>query len=364
MSMTTIITARITDEAGRPVPRLKVDAQLFHRGRAWRTLAGDATTAEGALRLQAVIEGESEFVPALRLVRTGAGPTAVIAQSPRLRLLRAQLQVDFGEVTLLAEGVEDTPGVGGGDRIVGVSRALAELLRGGSPAPGGQPPGAPPPRELPEADVRAVAALREMLAVASAKSDEMEARLGAREARVGELARELDAARSERDAIAGEVETLRRSEKSSPTVSGLAGALSGALDEARSLGGMELVKAEIRLRGIVSEAGARFHPLDAAEARHLQPENLSELLLRFDPPQPKEAGEGRVPDLLGRTVGPARRLALAVGLELEVVEEITADRPAGAIIAQAPQAGTPVSTAAGRLTAVVAVPPQQREDPS
>ena len=371
MNMALDVTARLLNPDRDPLRGEEVELQTYHRQRGWMRLATGQTTNDGSLSLRArLLLGDDGFVPGLRLVgggRTGAEGARVLGQCASFQTLRATIFVGFGDLALLPDqGVPypSDPDRESPDRMVAVPVALLNVS---APPPTPFRPGGPTPppfRDEEVSGVRSIEALKEMLTVESAQAEVLRDQLERREAIIAELKQEQIELRQQRDQFQQALETLRKSEEHSPTVGRLAGAISGALDEARTLGGLDLSNAEIRLRGIVSEAGSRFHPLDAAEAREIRPENVSELTLRLNTPRPQEAPEASVPDVVGKTVETARRHALAEGLGLEVIEEVAPGRPAGAIIAQVPEAGSKVGQARGRLSVVVAVPPSPDEDAS
>ena len=374
------ISARLINAAGQPEQNAPVEAQVFHLTRGWVPLAEGRTNAQGDIRLQGVVEGEGDFAPALRLVRPDRRPIEVLAQNATYAATRANIQAVFGEVTLLPGPGTAAPRINirtRPDRVIGTSASVADLLRGGAGVAepregatlGERREGATPPgREFDEAvigkpviDARVMGVYSEMLTAETLKRQLLEAQLEVKVSRESELSESLKRAEAERETLRQNLDVIRRSQESSPTINGLAGAMSGALNQARDHGGLELVGAEIRLRGIVSEAGARFHPLDAVEARDIRPENVSELVLRLDPPKRRESVSARVPDLIGQTVGPARRIALGVGLTLEVIEALSSKHPAGAIFQQMPEAGSVLDEAEGYISVVVAAVPGNQE---
>lgn len=314
------ILAHLLDERGQPLAGLKVEAQAFLPGKGWSSMVQDGTDNKGQLVLW--VEGTPKaLAPAVRLVSLEGRQTSVLARVAEYRGTQDTLTIDFGKVG---------PG------------AVEDPKRASESEP-----------SLIESRVAAVYA--EKLAAETLERERLERRLKEEQQSLTTLEGELQRLRQERDALDRSLEQLRGSAESSPTVDGLAGAMSSALRQARELGGLELAGAEIRLRGIISEGGARFHPLDVAEAREIRPENVSELVLRLDPPRLQEEARSVVPDLIGQTAGPARRLALGAGLSLEVIEEASSRHPDGAIIAQVPEPGSPVALAEGRVSVVVAV---------
>lgn len=377
------ISARLLNGAGQPEQNAPVEAQVFHLTRGWVALAEGRTNAQGDLRLQGVVEGEGDFAPALRLVRQDRRPIEVLAQNATYAATRANIQAVFGEVTLLPGPGTAAPRINlrtRPDRVIGTSASVADLLRGragvaetrdgttlGDRREGATPPGSElgeavidkpvidkPVIDKPVIDARVMAVYSEMLTAETLKRQQLEAQLEVKVSRESELNESLKRVEDERETLRRDLDVIRRSQESAPTVIGLAGAMSGALNQSRDQGGLELVGAEIRLRGIVSEAGARFHPLDAVEARDIRPENVSELVLRLDPPKRRESTAARVPDLIGQTVGPARRIALGAGLTLEVIEALSSKHPAGAIFQQMPEAGSVLDEAEGYISVVVA----------
>lgn len=367
------ISARLINGAGQPEQNAPAEAQAFHLTRGWVALAQGRTNAQGDLKLQGVVEGEGSFAPALRLVRPDRQPVEVLAQNATYAATRTTVQAAFGEVTMLPGPGTAAPQINlrtRPDRVIGTSANVADLLRGGAVLSETRD-GAVlrdrresvtlPERELGEAivdkpaiDARVMGVYSEMLTAETLKRQQLEAQLEVKVSRESELNESLKRVETERETLRQDLEVIRRSQESSPTINNLAGAMSGALNQARDQGGLELVGAEIRLRGIVSEAGARFHPLDAVEARDIRPENVSELVLRLDPPKRRESASARVPDLIGQTVGPARRIALGAGLALEVIEALSSKHPAGAIFQQMPEAGSVLDEADGRISVVVA----------
>ncbi len=354
------VTVRILDPKREPVNGLPVDLESYHQARGWSRVGRGETDRDGAIRFREALQERGPLVPALRLVRAEREAPEVLAQIAAFQTARNVVAISFGAIVLLPDrgvpipGSEDDPGLGrvpAEGRLIAIPQVLADRL---AREPGRPEPSDPDARE--DSGGRAVEALREMLAVETARVDQLEGRVARREERIAELEEERRGIAAELAEAKEALEVLRKSEESSPRVDSLAGAISGALNEARSLGGLELSNAEIRLRGIVSEAGSRFHPLDAAEARTIRPENVSELTLRLSTPRPEDAPSEVVPDVIGQTVGSARRRALAVGLGLDVIEEVTEGRPAGAIVSQAPEPGEPVGEARGKLSVVVAVP--------
>ncbi|MFN2331481.1 MAG: PASTA domain-containing protein [Halomonas sp.] len=367
------ISARLINGAGQPEQNAPVETQAFHLTRGWVALAEGRTNAQGDLKLQGVVEGEGSFVPALRLVRPDRQPVEVLAQNATYAATRTTVQAAFGEVTLLPGPGTAAPQINlrtRPDRVIGTSANVADLLRGGAVLSetrdgavlrDGRESVTLPERELGEAivdkpaiDARVMGVYSEMLTAETLKRQQLEAQMEVKVSRESELNESLKRVEAERETFRQDLEIIRRSQESSPTINNLAGAMSGALNQARDQGGLELVGAEIRLRGIVSEAGARFHPLDAVEARDIRPENVSELVLRLDPPKRRESASARVPDLIGQTVGPARRIALGAGLALEVIEALSRKHPAGAIFQQMPEAGSVLDEAEGHISVVVA----------
>ncbi|MCA1769397.1 MAG: PASTA domain-containing protein [Halomonas sp.] len=310
------ISARLINGAGQPEQNAPVETQAFHLTRGWVALAEGRTNAQGDIKLQGVVEGEGSFVPALRLVRPDRQPVEVLAQNATYAATRTR---DGRESVTLPE------------------RELGEAIV-----------------DKPAIDARVMGVYSEMLTAETLKRQQLEAQMEVKVSRESELNESLKRVEAERETFRQDLEIIRRSQESSPTINNLAGAMSGALNQARDQGGLELVGAEIRLRGIVSEAGARFHPLDAVEARDIRPENVSELVLRLDPPKRRESASARVPDLIGQTVGPARRIALGAGLALEVIEALSRKHPAGAIFQQMPEAGSVLDEAEGHISVVVA----------
>ncbi|MGM0638550.1 MAG: PASTA domain-containing protein [Pseudomonadota bacterium] len=377
------ISARLINGAGQPEQNAPVEAQAFHLTRGWVGLAEGRTNAQGDLKLQGAVEGEGNFAPALRLVRPGRQPVEVLAQNATYGATRTTLQATFGEVTLLPGPGTAAPQINlrtRPDRVIGTSASVADLLRGGAVLTDTRD-GAVlgdrresvrvPERDAGEAisdkpvfDARVMGVYSEMLTAETLKRQQLEAQLEVKVSRESELNESLKRVEAERETLRDDLDVIRRSQESSPTINNLAGAMSGALNQARDQGGLELVGAEIRLRGIVSEAGARFHPLDAVEARNIRPENVSELVLRLDPPKRRESTSARVPDLIGQTVGPARRLALGAGLALEVIEALSSKHPAGAIFQQIPEAGSVLDEAEGHVSVVVAAVRGNQENDS
>ncbi len=354
------VTAQLLRWDGKPAASFPVALELCSPNGGWQQLAvGKTDPRDGTLRLAETLRPPVPAIPALRLVHgeSRAESVQVLAQIGSFKTGRNAASVAFGPLLLLPDGGVPLPGVdeegrlesrAPGERLVAIPDVLAKWARHElESSERGD-------RETSES--RSVEALRELLTVETARADQLRVRLGHREETIEELKEERAVLRSELSQAREALEVLQKSEESSPTVDSLAGAISGALNQARSLGGLELSNAEIRLRGIVSEAGSRFHPLDAAEARTIRPENVSELTLRLASPKPGEPPSDQVPDVVGHTVNSARRKALAVGLDLEVIEEVAPGRPAGAIISQAPEPGQPVGAARGTLSVVVAVP--------
>lgn len=357
------VTAQLFRWDGRPAASFPVALELCSPNGGWRQLAvGKTDPRDGTLRLGETLRPPVPAIPALRLVHgeSRAESAQVLAQIGSFKTGRSTASVAFGPLILLPDGGVPLPGTeeqgrlesrAPGERLVAIPDVLAKWARREFES---SERGDPDETDRPGS--RSLEALRELLTVETAQADQLRVRIKHREGTIEDLEEERAVLRSELSEAREALEILQKSEESSPTVDSLAGAISGALNQARSLGGLELSNAEIRLRGIVSEAGSRFHPLDAAEARTIRPENVSELTLRLTSPKPREALPDQVPDVIGRTVNSARRKALAVGLDLEVIEEVAPDRPAGAIISQAPEPGQPAAAGRGALSVVVAVP--------
>lgn len=355
------VSAQILQTDGSPAERFSVALEVCHPSQGWRRVGPETSTRpDGSIRISQKFSGPELHVPALRLVRGEGNGAQVLAQIGSFQAARNAVTVAFGPLVLLPDRGIPLPGAETDglsvrtvreERLVAAPQLLARLAE--------RPPERPAPaekKEREESGSRTLEALKELLTVETARVDQLQVQLDRRNKTIGALEKERAALRDQLAEAREALEVVRKSEEGSPTVDSLAGAISGALNQSRSLGGLELSNAEIRLRGIVSEAGSRFHPLDAAEARTIHPENVSELTLRLVSPKTAEGPPDVIPDVVGQTVNSARRKALAVGLDLEVIEEIAPGRPAGAIISQAPEPGQTVKAAGGALSVVVAVP--------
>lgn len=371
------VTASLLDAARKPAAHQVVELQVYRLGRGWQGLNRSTTNEEGRLAIGTGLQGEGKLAPALRLIKANTDPAEVLAQQGSYHMARTILNVSFGEVVMLPAAGVSAPSVSRRrpERLAGMNLNMADLVldtplhtlspdnqRPGAgatidvarPATGGLAPGS--------LESRKTAVVMEMLSAETAKREQLQVKVDLGEARIQELGQALQESEALSKRLERQLDQLRTSAATSPPVEGLTSTLTGALDLARAAPGMELASAELRIRGLVMEGGKRFHPLDSAEAREVLSDNVSELVLRLNPPrQGGTPASAEVPDLIGQTLESARRQALAAGLRLDVIERHSVRHPAGAIVDQRPTAGAALSEANGRLGVVVAVGPETEE---
>ncbi|MDX1465852.1 MAG: PASTA domain-containing protein [Halomonas sp.] len=377
MTLKLRVTASLLDAARKPAAHQVVELQVYRLGRGWQGLNRSTTNEEGRLAIGTGLQGEGKLAPALRLVKANTDPAEVLAQQGSYHMARTILNVSFGEVVMLPGAGVSAPSVSRRrpERLAGMNLNMADLvldtplhtlspddprpavgatIDAARPATGGVAPGS--------LESRKTAVVMEMLSAETAKREQLQVKVDLGAERIQELDQALQKSEALSKRLGRQLDQLRKSAATSPPVEGLTSTLSGALDLARAAPGMELASAELRIRGLVMEGGKRFHPLDSAEAREVLSDNVSELVLRLNPPrQGGTAASAEVPDLIGQTLESARRQALAVGLRLDVIERHSVRHPAGAIVDQRPAPGAALSEANGRLGVVVAVERESEE---
>ncbi|NAW35741.1 PASTA domain-containing protein [Halomonas alimentaria] len=361
------VTATLLTGARQPAANQVVELQVLQLKRGWTGLARTTSNAQGKVAIGTSLQGEGQLAPALRLVRSGDEPVEVLAQQGTYHMARTNLNVAFGEVVVLPGSGVSAPTLHRlkAERLAGMNANLADLLekrgRPGAVVDSPDTPGEEMPSEA-LLEGRKAVVFQEMLATEVARREQLQMQLDLRQARVSELDVALKESVAAREDLSRQLEQLRKSVSTSPAVEQLTSTVSGALELARGEHGMQLATAELRIRGLVVEGGKRFHPLDVSEAREILPDNVSELVLRLDPPRSRGATEAaQAPDLIGQTLESARRQALAQGLRLDVIESVSPDHPEGAIFDQRPSPGAALEGAGGRLVVVVATGSSQRE---
>ncbi|MFG6160179.1 PASTA domain-containing protein [Halomonas sp. 1390] len=366
------VTASLLDAARKPAAHQVVELQVYQLGRGWQGLNRSVTNDEGRLAIATGLQGEGKLAPALRLVKANTDPAEVLAQQGSYHMARTVLNVSFGEVVMLPGAGVSAPAVSRRrpERLAGMNLNMADLVLE-------MPIHTLPPDDLrpgagatidaarPEAgglESRKTAVVMEMLSAETAKREQLQVQVDLRQARIQELDQALQKSEAQGERLGRQLDQLRKTAATSPPMERLTSTISGALDLARAEQGMELASAELRIRGLVVEGGKRFHPLDSAEAREVLADNVSELVLRLNPPRQGGApASAEVPDLIGQTLESARRQALAAGLRLDVIERHSERHPSGAIVEQRPAPGAALSEANGRLGVVVAVGPETEE---
>lgn len=365
------VTASLLDAARKPAAHQVVELQVYQLGRGWQGLNRSTTNDEGRLAIATALQGEGKLAPALRLVKANTDPAEVLAQQGSYHMARTVLNVSFGEVVMLPGTGVSAPIVSRRrpERLAGMNVNMADLvletpihtLSPDSPRPGS---GATIDAARPEAvgvalgslESRKTAVIMEMLSAETAKREQLQVQVDLRQERIQELDQALQQSEAQGERLGRQLDQLRKTAATSPPMERLTSTISGALDLARAEQGMELASAELRIRGLVMEGGKRFHPLDSAEAREVLSDNVSELVLRLNPPrQGGTPASAEVPDLIGQTLESARRQALAAGLRLDVIERHSQRHPCGAVVEQQPAPGAALSQANGRLGVVVAV---------
>jgi len=362
------VTATLLNKARQPAAHQVVELQTLRLKHGWTGLSRTTSGAEGQVRIDVGLEGEGQLAPVLRLVRANADPVEVLAQQGAYKMARSLLHVAFGDVVLLPGSGVSAPTLHRLDRerVSGMNANLVDLLERR-----GEPLGRPAPSDKPSVDAvtdetlegRKLVVYQEMLSAEMAKRERLQVQFEQHQERLEGLDTALTQSEQQRETLSRQLEQLRKSVSLSPDMDQLTTTVSSALDLARQQGGMQLATAELRIRGLVVEGGKRFHPLDSAEAREVLPDNVSELVLRLDPPRSKGTAQARdMPDLIGQTLESARRQALRDGLRLEVVEQPSRDYPEGAIIEQQPGPDATVDEAEGRVLVVVAVAVTNQEN--
>jgi len=371
------VTASLLDAARKPAAHQVVELQVYELGRGWQGLNRSTTNDEGRLAIGTGLQGESKLAPVLRLVKADTNPSEVLSQQGSYHMARSILNVSFGEVMMLPGAGVSAPSVSRRrpERLAGMNLNMADLmldtqvptLSPDSPRPGvgttiestrpevgGMTPGM--------LETRKTAVVMEMLSAETAKREQLQVQVDLRQARIQELDQALQKSEAQGARLGRQLDQLRKTVSTSPPMERLTSTISGALDLARAEPGMELASAELRIRGLVMEGGKNFHPLDSAEAREVLSDNVSELVLRLNPPRQSGApASAEVPDLIGQTLESARRQALAAGLRLDVIERHSRRHPSGAIVEQRPAPGAALSQANGRVGVVVAVGSETEE---
>ncbi|WFM72884.1 PASTA domain-containing protein [Halomonas sp. CKK8] len=365
------VTASLLDAARKPAPRQVVELQVYQLGRGWMGLDRSTTNDEGRLAIGTGLQDEGKLAPALRLVKADTDPAEVLSQQGTYHMARTILNVSFGEVVMLPGAGVSAPSVSRRrpERLSGMNLNMADLMldtQVHTLSPDSLRPGIDTATDSarPEAggvtagmlETRKTAVVMEMLSAETAKREQLQVQVDLRQHRIQELDQALQKSEAQSEQLGRQLDQLRKTVSTSPPMERLTSTISGALDLARADQGMELASAELRIRGLVMEGGKSFHPLDSVEAREVLSDNVSELVLRLNPPRIAAApASAEVPDLIGQTLESARRQALAAGLRLDVIERYSQRHPSGAIIEQRPAPGADLSEADGRLGIVVAV---------
>ncbi|MEQ6889435.1 PASTA domain-containing protein [Halomonas sp. CS7] len=368
------VTASLLDAARKPAAHQVVELQVYQLGRGWTGLNRSTTNDEGRLAIGTGLQGEGKLAPALRLVKANTDPTEVLTQEGSYHMARTVLNVAFGEVVMLPGAGVSAPSVSRRrpERLSGMNVNMADLvletplhtlspdtgagstIESARPETGGVAPG--------RLESRKTAVVMEMLSAETAKREQLQVQVDLRQHRIQELDQALQQSEKQGERLGRQLDQLRKTVATSPPMERLTSTISGALDLARAEQGMELASAELRIRGLVMEGGKSFHPLDSVEAREVLSDNVSELVLRLNPPRlGGTPASAEVPDLIGQTLESARRQALAAGLRLDVIERHSQRHPSGAIVEQQPAPGAALSQANGRLGVVVAVGSETEE---
>jgi hypothetical protein len=335
---------RLVDKVAKPAANVATEVQLFSLEKAaWIPCGAAASDADGQLRGSGDLPDDTVVLaPALRLVE--AGSATVLSGSPRVALSgqRPLLNVDFGELVLLAPA----------DRFV-QPRAATRLARD-DPATIGAvvmstktvAPALDVGAAVAAATDDAVKVFTVRLAESAKAIDERDAALASekslrleREKSLAETARQLAESQVTIAALRGAAATA--SATAADGASSVKGVSSDAVINSQIVGvgdlavkiGTDLVGAQAALkssgfslggisvnaRGVMQGDGSQLNLLDIAELKTLPIGVLSDVRLDFKPDTNVSSGEGGipVPDVAQLTETAARRVLASVGLVLD-----------------------------------------------